>query len=652
MKKGRDRRSRRYWLASWLLAAAHVVCADEFGSDGWRKLPPEELAMKSEPLAPGAAAVYLYTQIDRDDNSNDERVYRQIKVLTEEGRDRANLEIEYTPHSETIRNIEARVIQADGSVVPFRGTVYDRAMVSKRDAEYHVKALALPDVRVGSIIEYRFTRRLRFDVLYDSSWILSQDLLTRSARYTLRPYQYETVRWATPHGLPEGTTPAQFSAGAVRLEAHNIPAIPLEEYMPPPREMKFRVEFIYTPEDLKQSDPVKFWKAFGKGVYRDMQHFVGSSGSISKVVSGLVATGDSDEQKARKLYAHVQQLRNTSYEEELDDQEAKRAKLSDASNAADVAKHGYGNSYELTLYFLALLRAANLTAEPVLVGERSQHFFSRKTMNPKQLDSTVIAVKLGDEDVLLDPAVPCQPFGLLNWVDTAVSALKLDRDGGEWISTPLPKAADARTLRRSELELTPDGSLEGTVVVTYDGHEALWRRLQQRHNDDVSRREFLEEEFKQHLASGATVKLTAQPDWDGVGTPLQVKYHVVVPNWAVVTGGRLLVGIGLFGAAEKGVFVKPDRQHPIYFPYPFKVEDELRIVLPAGYHMQGSPEPQASGESALKYETGVESVDGALLMHRMLTVDALLSTSDAYPQFRKFFETVRAGDEQQVVLAH
>ena len=49
---------------------------------------PEELKMTSEPLAPGAPAVILYRQVERDDNgrTSHEDNYVRIKILTEEGR--------------------------------------------------------------------------------------------------------------------------------------------------------------------------------------------------------------------------------------------------------------------------------------------------------------------------------------------------------------------------------------------------------------------------------------------------------------------------------------------------------------------------------------------------------------------------------------
>ena len=76
--------------------------------------------MTAEPLAPGAAAIILYRQVDRDDNSKtgDERNFIRIKILKEEGRKYADVEIPYEKGSfDQIFGISGRKINPDGSVV-------------------------------------------------------------------------------------------------------------------------------------------------------------------------------------------------------------------------------------------------------------------------------------------------------------------------------------------------------------------------------------------------------------------------------------------------------------------------------------------------------------------------------------------------------
>jgi hypothetical protein len=75
-------------------------------SVSFQPVSPEELKMTSEPKAPGAPAIILFREVDRDDRglTAHEDVYFRIKILTEEGRKYADIEI---PFLKGIGNITA-----------------------------------------------------------------------------------------------------------------------------------------------------------------------------------------------------------------------------------------------------------------------------------------------------------------------------------------------------------------------------------------------------------------------------------------------------------------------------------------------------------------------------------------------------------------
>src|SRR6202045_2524479 len=66
-------------------------------ADEWQPISQQELQMTSVAEAPCAAAVILYRQVDRDDSDRTGHQYNyiRIKILTEEGRKYADLEIPY-----------------------------------------------------------------------------------------------------------------------------------------------------------------------------------------------------------------------------------------------------------------------------------------------------------------------------------------------------------------------------------------------------------------------------------------------------------------------------------------------------------------------------------------------------------------------------
>jgi Domain of Unknown Function with PDB structure (DUF3857) len=241
-----------------------LVAADRF-----TPFSPDELTMKSDPLAPGAPAIILARQVDRDDNglTSHEDNYLRIKILTEEGRKYADVEIPFLKDSEDVVNLKARTIRPDGSIVTFQGKTFEKSLYKSRGVKYLAKTFTLSDVQVGGIVEYYYTYNYREHYFYDSHWILSQELFTRDAKFSLKaydpPYGKVTVGWSWRF-LPPGTDPPkQGSDHIVRLEARNVPAFQTEEFMPPENELKSRVDFVYS-YDPPAADNDQFWKQVGK----------------------------------------------------------------------------------------------------------------------------------------------------------------------------------------------------------------------------------------------------------------------------------------------------------------------------------------------------------------------------------------------------
>jgi hypothetical protein len=616
----------------------------------WQPVSPDDLQLKREPKAPTAAAIYLYRQVDRNDADASEAIYSRIKILTDEGRKHANVEIPYLKGSNSIRGLQARVIRPDGSIVEFDGTVYEKPLVKARGVRMMSKSFTLPGVEVGSIIEYRYRRSMPYGWVFDSRWLLSDDLFTRHAVFSLRPSDNYLLRWSWPLGLPPDTKPPAKERGLIRLETRDVPAFVTEEFMPPEDVMKFRVEFVYEGDDSDQKEEAAYWKAFGKRSNNNVQRFI-KSRELEKEVARLVQPGDSNETRARKLYARAQRIRNLSFEREATEQETAREKLADIRDAGDVLEHGYAYADQVTWFFHGLLRAAKLDSSLVLISTRDRNFFSPSLMNANDLNTCVVLVNLGDRSVYLDPGVPFMPFAYLPWSETAVKGLRLDADGGQWLNTPVPGAAESRVERKVVLKLSPAGTLEGKATVTYSGLEASWRRVTERNDDATDRRKFLEQDMEAGIPTGIDVKLVNTPDWTSSDTPLVAEFELRVPGWAAPAGNRVLMPVGLFGGAEKHMFEHSARVHPLYFTFPYQHTDEVSIELPPGWQVSSVPKARTADITVATFNSNVQSTAGVLTLKRELALNTILIQQKFYGQVRDFYQAVRAGDEDQIIVA-
>ncbi len=610
--------------------------------------------MTSEPQAPGAPAVILYRELDRDDSQQGtvhENDYYRIKILTEEGRKRGNIEIPFVKGVDDVVHIRARTIKPDGSVVEFSDKVFEKEIVKARGIKVLAKTFTLPLVDPGCIIEYSYT--LDMQHAYSSHWILSESLFTKKAKFSLKPMRGGIVpitlqkSW---HNLPPGLPPPVTAPdGSVSMEATNIPAFQVEDFMPPPNELKARVDFTYQVGHL-DNDPDLYWKHQGQTRNTFTENFIGKRKAVDEAVAQTISPGDTPEMKLHKIYSRVHQIRNTSFELRKTVQEEKRDKEKIDENVEDVLKRGYGNSWQIDWLFLAMVRSAGFEAYGCWVSSRAEYFFKAKMMQAAQLNEPAVLVKLNGQDLYFNPGSPFAPFGLLNWSETATAAMRMDKNGGTFVETTVPKSSDSRIEHVAKFRLSEDGSLQGTVKITYTGLEAMYHRQDVRNSDDVGRKKFLEDRLKSQIPGSVEVELTSKPEWSDPDLPLTAEFNVKISNWASGAGKRSFVPASVFGGGEKRLFEHEVRIHPVYISYPYEKDDDVTIELPEGWQVASVPAATNQDGHVVNYALKVESNRNTLHLIRRLTWDFLLLDEKYYASLRKFFEGVRSGDEQQIVL--
>lgn len=626
----------------------------------------EELKMTSEPLAPGAPAIILYREVNRDDNGHGhgglvlmggtadrfEEDYFRVKVFTQEGRKYGDVEIPLPSEMGIITDINARTIRPDGSVVNFSGKIFDKTIVKARGFQYRAKTFSMPNVEPGCIIEYYYTVSFNEGYIFFSQWVLSDELFTKKAKFTLHPFHNDYVplnfRW-NEH-LPTGmASPKQNNDGTVELDAMNIAAFHAEDLMPPQNEFKARVDFIYS-LDAFESDPATFWKKVGKKRFEQMESFINKRGAMEQALSQIVSPADSPEIKLRKIYTRVQQFRNTSFEVRKTAQEQRRENRKNDESVEDVWKQGHGDQTQLNWLCLALARAAGIEVYGVWTADRSNYFFDPRTMQSGKLDRNVVLVKLNGKDVYLAPGTPFTPFGMLPWEETEVQGLRLEKDGGSWIQTSHPETSESQITRKAELKLAESGELEGKFTVTFSGLEALRRRLDERNQDEAARKAYLEDEVKQYIPAASEISLSNQPDWTSSESPLAAEFAVKIPGWASISGHRALLPLGIFSGTEKHVFEYSARTYPIYFEFRSGQADDINIELPSGWEANGLPKPQNHDLHAVAFALSAENSKTGLHLTRKLDVNALEIDPKYYTALRSFYQGVKAADEQQIVL--
>jgi len=149
---------------------------------------------------------------------------------------------------------------------------------------------------------------------------------------------------------------------------------------------------------------------------------------------------------------------------------------------------------------------------------------------------------------------------------------------------------------------------------------------------------------------GIEVELVNQPDWKSSSPAMVAEYTLRVPGWVSGAGKRALLPVGLFSAPEKGVFDNANRVHSVYFHYSYRKVDDITIELPLGWKLSSLAKPVDQDLKAAAYGIKAEEKGGSLHLTRNLRSDLMMVPKENYAALRAFFQLVRTGDEEQVVL--
>jgi hypothetical protein len=630
-------------------ATAHAAFGGYSKTQDFRPATPEELAMKGVPGDAGAEAVILdWVRIDDDTVSTSSEYYR-IKILTDEGKKHADVEVAYVPGYPLyaqITDVQARTIRPDGTVIPFDGKIYDKVLYKGRRGALRAKTFTFADVQPGSIIEYRYIRRWTENYLLDTHWSVQRDIPILKSSLKLKPYPTEGQygSFFTFLGLPPGKVP-KLMRDTYTLELENMPALRTEKFMPPENQMRARVNFFYTDSKITMEN---FWPFQSRKFAEEIEKFTGRG---AKAEATRLSQGVTDRTELlHKLYAHVQSLRNLSFEEEMTDQELKKEKIRDARNADDVLKKGSGYAIELNRAFVALARGAGFDADAIRVAPRDEYFFSDKLPNERQMSAEIAVVNLDGKQIFLDPGTRHAPFGVVSWEKTAVPGIHVTKGKPSWISTVAPPVpTDAITRRSADLRVEGD-NLEGTITIAFSGQEALVRRLSNVNSDEAARKKAIEDEVKGWFPDGATLKLTSLTGHDTIDPTVTAKFDVSLPNLVSSAGSRTVIPVSIFTTTSKNPFAATTRKHPIYFPYPSSEEDEVKLTVPAELKIATIPALSDLKGGALNYRSETRRQEGVITFKRSSSIGVTMIETKYYDAIRNFFNAVATADEQPLVL--
>ncbi len=254
----------------------------------------EELQMTSDPKAPGAAAVYLYREETTDDKLHYHSLYVRLKILTDKGKEEATVHVPYDRTDFKVSDIQGRTIHSDGTVIPLTAKPSDLTDVKTKGYQMNTMVFTLPDVEVGSILEYRLQIRYSDGMVSSPQWDVQQPYYLHKGHYMFVPSgdrgitnshgeSLDRLMWSTTATI-YGKVETAPRGGSYTFDVADVPAIPSDDWMPPLNSLVLKVKFYYT----QYGSGAEFWEKEGKRWAKEADRFAEPTKALQEAARGLL----------------------------------------------------------------------------------------------------------------------------------------------------------------------------------------------------------------------------------------------------------------------------------------------------------------------------------------------------------------------------
>ena len=369
-------------------------------------------------------------------------------------------------------------------------------------------------------------------------------------------------------------------------------------------------------------------------------------------VRALLAGAESEVEKARRLYRHLQQTtRYVSVQLGLGGWQP--------YDAAYVFERRYGDCKALTNYMQALLAFAGIDSDPVLIEAGDDgtdldpdfpdnvfnHVILRLPMRTDALEISGPADGTGGA-VWLECTSPYAAFGHLGSFTEGRPGLLVGDDGGRLVETPTSPPEANQTTRTATVHLDERGSARAEVAWTLEGEPradalAALDGATEAERGDVFRR-----------VTGLSLDVLALDVSDLGPRPDRVRLSATLGIGVAArrAGSRLLVSTVPFAGRVPSLPAADDRRQPVRLGTAYADRDSVRFVPPPGYAVDRVPPPAEILSPVGRYALRASVEDGALVVIRELTVETTDLPAEAYREARDFFLSVAAADAAVAVL--
>lgn len=596
----------------------------------------------------------------------------KIKIYKKAGYDWANKYISYYVGSN-----EKEVVEFSKAVTYnlVNGTSIEKSklksegeFVEKSNKYWEKKKIVMPNVKEGSIIEYKYVIKSPF-ISTLPLWSFQSTIPVNYSEYITRIPEYFTYnvykkgfvfpketkivnnktitlvekslnqQGMTIKGYKHDSEQVNYQENQTTYLAERIPAIREEAFVNNISNYVSAVEHELASKKMPNSSMQFFsvtWDDVAKSIYesdgfgdqlKKTNYF---EATVNKIVGGL----NTNEEKTLALYEYVKsQVKWDGY-----------TGISCDKGVKNAFEEKTGNVAEINLMLTAMLRYAGIDANPVLLSTRSNGmtFYPNRTA----FNYVIAAVEIENGLILLDAtdkfAMPnILPERALNWTGRII------RKNGSSAEVDLTPDMLSRKIVNIMANVAPDGIISGKVREQHYDYYAHDFRSKYASLNEESYLEWLEKKY-----AGIEIEMYKASNKSDLSKQVVEDYSFKHTGLSEKISDKIYINPMLFFMESENPFKQEKREYPVDFIFPNQNKYTISLALPEGYSVESVPAPLSlSMEEGLgNFHFNIVSNGNQIQLVATLSFNASVIPAGHYEMLKNFYKSVIEKNKEKIVL--
>lgn len=577
----------------------------------------------------------------------------RIKILKKTAYDRATITVALHKQKNSDGGRLDRIEEIKGTTYNWENGYLATVSLGAKDVfttkneSFDKVSFTLPQVREGSVIEYTFTIRSPFP-FKPKDWFFQSDIPSLRSEYKFSyptNLAYHIIQQACEMGFTSSNCERASSFNSCYWVMENIPAMKKEDFVSSPQDFYRMLHFELSEYIVKGMDRPKTlsltWDDLDKQLLEDedLGKSIHKIGAFDDLAEDFKKKYTDTLELAKAVYKFVQQ--NFSWNENI--------RLYTQKSLKQVYEQRQGNSAELNLLLISLLRQVGLPANPVIISTRGNGVVWLDFPLVTRFNYTLGVITIKGKNVFFDATKKSLKWGMLPaYCMSGQGRVLLPKKASKWI--PITTPEKSITLTNIECSLgKEEGNLQVNAQLSGNGYRAI--------NMIDKMQELGKEKYTKEIKSKLKKALNPTIQFEGfVPDSSEAVPSIAISMTFTEAYNQMQDRIYLPALLMEGVsqtpFPNPARTLPVDFTYPKDEIVTMHYNIPENYTVEEIPKnirvalPNDGGRFLFSANIG----EGFVSVTSQIQFKKSFYAVEEYEALRKFYDQIIAKHAEQIIL--